>query len=228
MTREATDTDYVLARIHARHGMRADEVVWSRLAAFQDYRGYLQALSGTPLAPFVVNLQAAADIHMIERRMRAAWRDYVSEVAGWHDKALCHAIGQLADLPDLPARGYLARGEPAPGWLEAPDRSMAKMPPADGPVLDTWRTAFLQSLPDRGTRRAAEHVLDHLIAAGDGGVPPAPRLRTVGHRLFRRMDLPFARVLAHLACVAGDLLELRSALCVRIALGAVHPQGEPP
>ncbi|ARE40983.1 hypothetical protein RGUI_2842 [Rhodovulum sp. P5] len=221
MTQRSPASAYVLARIHARHGLRAGDADWARLAAHRDYHGYLKAVAGTPLAPFVANLPADADIHGVERHMRAVWSVYVADIAQWHGPDVRGALRRLIDLPALPARGYLARGEAQPGWLTAPETGDLDAASGDGSALTVWRTGVLRALPDRTVRQVAKEMLDELIAVGDGGVPHAGPLRAKAQRLFRRSRHPMGRVLAHLACVASDLLELRGELCVRLALGDV-------
>ncbi|NNF72715.1 MAG: hypothetical protein HKN02_11050 [Rhodobacteraceae bacterium] len=198
-----------------------DKRVWRQLAAYEDFRGYLQALNGTVLAGFAANLAVDADVHMVERHFRETWKGYVAEIGSWHGDAFSKAFRLLAELPDLPARSFLDRGEPHPVWLAGAAQTHEEPPLHAEATLDAWRAAFLSALPGKPERQEAAHVLDRLIASGRGEGPDAARLRETAERLFRRAKHPFGRVLAHLACVASDLMDMRGELCVRRVLDRV-------
>ena len=53
--------------------------------------------------------------HTIERILRAAWRDYVAELATWVTPSWQPAVLWVAYLPDLPALDSLFKGA-GPGW----------------------------------------------------------------------------------------------------------------
>lgn len=220
MTPGAANTPYVEARLHARQGARADERTWTRLSAYEDYRGYLQALQGTPLSGFATHLAVDADAHAVEAELRAVWRAYVAEIAAWHGPAFAEAFRLLAALPDLPARSYLARGEVAYRWMDTPPADDDDAAGPDAHTPKDWLALFLAALPDQKSRVAAAQAFERLVAA-DGRVPEPARLREAGERLFRRSRSPLGGVLAHLACIAGDLMQLRGELCVRLVLGGV-------
>lgn len=218
-----SDRHYVDARIHARHGDRADARVWARLAAHEDFRGYLQAVQSTPLGAVSAGLPADADVHAVERHMRDAWHTYVGEVASWHGTAYAPAFDLVADLPELPGRAHAARGDLPPGW--SPPDSEDGMPFV-APDFDTWRMAFLAALPRKSDRDAADRAIDLLDDAVELADPEPDRLGVAADRLFRRAEHPFARVLAHLAAVASDLMTLRGELCVRRVLDRIDVSGE--
>lgn len=219
MSANATDFDYVSARIHARHGARADARTWARLAPFRDYPSYLNAIRGTALEPFSDGLGPADGIHDVERRLRQTWSAYVEGIAGWHGRGFAPAFRLLGDLPRLPEAAYLSAGNPPQAWFAAAELD------TDIPTdFDAWRAGVLAALPGERFAAAGEASLEALLPA-DGSVPDAHALRTASERLFRKTMDPFVGVLAHLGAIAGDLMALRGELAVRLVFGSVPTEG---
>jgi hypothetical protein len=220
MSARGTDFDYVAARIHARHGARPDGRTWSRLAPYPDAASYLNAMRGTALEAVSRDLGAADGIHDVERALREVWTAYVDDIARWHGSAFQPAFRLIGDLPRLPERAYLDAGAPAMDWLSGPADFDADAPAAFG----TWRARLRAVLPGGKCATAADAALGAMLPA-DGALPEARSLRSASERLFRKTSDPFVAVLAHLGCVASDLMELRGELAVRLVFGAVPATG---
>lgn len=231
MTADSTDFSYVLARLHARHGARAKARDWSRLEPYRDFRGYLDAVRATPLAPHVAGLTSESGLHVVESHIRAAWWRGLDTIGAWHGAAFQPAFARLAAQALLPAwlhRARAARADGAPDWMPGwLDEAVSEAPaPGDSAAesahdrMPRWRDAFLASLPDSDLRPVVGEALDEIMPPGSG-FPDAWRLDAVGDRLFHRARAPFARVLGHLGCLAADLLRLRGELCLRLALPGI-------
>jgi len=109
---------YVQTRIQSRHGERLDEADWRSLEAARSAGQFLDLARNTSLAPWADRLSAEMEPHIIERRLRAAWRETVEEIATWLPERWQKPIRSLAILPELPVRDYIARGYAPPSWLE--------------------------------------------------------------------------------------------------------------
>lgn len=218
MAGRATNFPYVLARIHARQGARADRKFMLRLMPYRDFGGYLSALKQTPLAIFADGLSPGAGVHDVERHFRTVWRAYLQEIARWHGNEYSDAVDRLAAVVEIPVRRYLARGEPVQSWMPTEVDSTDELGPlscADAD-LPTCCDDLLTFLPDPALR---SHVLDactKIRVMGKGGFPPIEDLRVFFERWFRTAHHPFLIVLAHIGCVACDLIDLRGALCARL------------
>jgi hypothetical protein len=113
---------YAQARLQARHGARADEQLWRRLASVGDFTSYLQAARRSTLRPWVLGIQVTESSHSIELHLRQQFRRYVDEVAQWLPAHWGDSVRWVKRLPDLPALQYLMNGEVAPAWmLEDPE-----------------------------------------------------------------------------------------------------------
>jgi hypothetical protein len=108
---------YAQARLQARYGQRAAEPEWQRLLAVSDYRSFLEQARTTRLRPWVVNLSAASSSHEVERLLRAQLRARIAEVARWAPARWRAAVTSSASIIDLPALGFLERGETAYPWM---------------------------------------------------------------------------------------------------------------
>jgi hypothetical protein len=147
--------DYALARIHARHGQRLEDVDWRRLEANRDLGLYLAALRATSLADWVRSFDTGHDCHTFERMLRAQWRRYVETVATWHPVAVQAWLAWLAWLPGLSLMAQLARPEPAPAWMLA-DPAYGPLAPGtpDERAAMVGRTALAPIGPALVTRAA--------------------------------------------------------------------------
>lgn len=110
---------YLQARLQARHGDRPTPDEWRMAEASADLSHYLDALGRTTLKRWVGELHPEMAPEVIERLLRAAWRQDVDEVAGWSPGDWQAAVEWLRWLPDLPAIDHLLRGEQVPPWMRA-------------------------------------------------------------------------------------------------------------
>jgi hypothetical protein len=242
---------YAQARLQARHGARADESLWRRLATTDDFTSYLQAARRSKLRPWVLGIQPGESSHGIELHLRQQFRRYVDEVARWLPARWRDSIRWAKRLPDLPALQYLMNGEVAPAWmLDDPDLRvfasetitlrMEAMRNSDvNPLLAGWRRG--NALPEAwiehwqrlwpatepGLLSFAALLRRHirLLQAPDA-VSTADRRRQLQRglvRAFRRHSLEPAAACAHLALIALDLEKLRGELAWRL-LFAQRPQ----
>jgi hypothetical protein len=230
--------------MQARHGERMQDGDWRVLEAAQALDHFIERSRTTSLRRFTERLNASMSSHVIERSLRAAWRDYVAEVAAWGAPEWRPAILWAAHLPDLPAIDALLRGE-TPGWarqdpalaavLES-QRDGAKSPlaalrPGGGraPTLAArwyaqWRALWPK--PNAAEQRAltglAAAVKAHVERLGRAGPretsgPYRRQLAQAVTRMFRRHGGSPVAAFCHLALVALDLERLRGDL-VRRAL----------
>jgi hypothetical protein len=108
---------YMQARVQARHGMRPDARVWSRLQGIVDIGNYLHAAQQTTLAPWVSGLHSIQGSHDIEHVLRRQFRDYIDQVAHWLPARWAGTVRWITHLPDMPALLHLLSGEAAPAWM---------------------------------------------------------------------------------------------------------------
>ncbi len=108
---------YVQARLQSRHGERLQESEWHALEAARSVDHYIERSRGTSLRRFTERVNGRMTAHTIERSLRAAWRAYVAEVAGWVPREWQPAVLWTAHLADLPGLDALLRGE-TPGWTQ--------------------------------------------------------------------------------------------------------------
>jgi hypothetical protein len=199
------------------------------------------------LRRFTERLNAGMSSHAVERVLRAGWRDYVAEVAGWCLEDWRPVILWTAPLPDLPAIDALLRGE-APSWAQqdsllaafsdrdrgsalrtSPLAVLLPEPSREKTLAARWYAHWRELLPHRGDERRAliklaEDVKTHVERLDQVG----PQEASASHRhalaqaitrLFRRHGGTPIAVFCHLALVALDLERLRGGL-VRRALFA--------
>lgn len=106
---------YVQARLQARHGDRLDDAAWRMLEAARSFDQFLERSRRTSLRRFTDPLEGIMLSHTIERILRAAWRDYVAELATWATLSWQPAVLWVAYLPDLPVLDSLFK-DAGPGW----------------------------------------------------------------------------------------------------------------
>ncbi|MCF8476154.1 MAG: hypothetical protein K9G60_03935 [Pseudolabrys sp.] len=136
---------YVQARLQARHGARLTEGDWRMLEAAQTLDHFLDRARATPLGRFTDRLNAGMTSHAIERLLRAGWRLYVAEIAGWLGRDWQAAVLWTGLMPDLPALDALRKGE-TPAW-SAHDPLLA--PLAEGELqqrMASWENSSLAPL----------------------------------------------------------------------------------
>jgi len=234
---------YVQARLQARHGARLDEADWRALEATRSLDQFIERSRGTSLRRFTGRMTVGMSGHAIERALRAAWRDYVAELAGWSAPAWQPPILWTATLPDLPAIDALLRGE-RPSWAQQDARlasflqgerqsaaekfSLAPLLPGlkrAKSLVGRWYAHWRSLWPDDAAQRSAlTSLADAVKAHGarlDGAAPQdasAPYRRELARaitRVFRRQSGTPMAVFAHLALVALDLERLRGDLARR-------------
>lgn len=110
--------EYAHARLHARHGQRADEVTWRRIEVVREFAPLLTLARGTALQPWLVGITALSTAHQIEAGLRGQWRGLVSELVGWMPRPWQPALAWCAVLPDLAALQHLARGGEPAAWMD--------------------------------------------------------------------------------------------------------------
>ena len=214
------DGRYALAqvRLQARHGLRPIASDWAALEASGDLPTALGLLADWPATRWVRRLGRRPAPREVERAVRVAWLDEVSEIAAWlprRDRAL---VLWLRWLPWLPALQKLARGGRAPDWTrEDPllgpvvasdlDRrgaalergglapltgSIASGDDPAGAWLDHWRTLW----PCGGPLRRPLEALGRDVRVamdGIGALPPGSRSDPVIAGLHRSLEIRFRR-----------------------------------
>ena len=109
---------YVQARLQARHGGRLDDNDWRALEAARSVDQFLERSRSTALRRFADHLDATMSSHAMERMLRAAWRNYVAEIAAWVTPAWRPAVQWLEYVPDLPVIDAVLKGK-APAWARS-------------------------------------------------------------------------------------------------------------
>ena len=79
---ECGSLEYAQARMQARHGQRADDAAWQRLAGAREHTALLDAARSSPLRAWVVGITPHSSAHEIEAVLRGHWRAVVGEVTG--------------------------------------------------------------------------------------------------------------------------------------------------
>jgi hypothetical protein len=108
---------YVQPRLQARYGQLPDATDWRRLEAITALSHLLQTARTTGLRPWLFNIAAQGDSHMMEKSLRVQLRHHIDEVARWLPPPWRPALAWCAVLPDLPALQHLLDGAATPGWL---------------------------------------------------------------------------------------------------------------
>jgi len=228
---------YVQARLQARHGERLQEGGWRGIEAAQSLDHYIERARATSLRRFVDVVHASMSSHAIERALRAAWRDYVAELAGWLPAEWQPGVQWVAYVPDLPSIDALLKGD-VRDWMrqdtllstlaEGHANLVAPLARAEGGASPAARWyAHWQSLWPRGGKAdarllsgLADIVRAHVgqLATAGAQETSAPYRRELSRavaRLFRRHGATAVAVLCHLILVALDLERLRGGLVRR-------------
>lgn len=181
---------YAQGRLQARHSRRPQAADWRHVEATQDFDHLLELLRGMTPGRWTRALAPTAGIHEAEPALREAWRAHCEEIAGWYAPQWRPALNWLAWLPWLPLLESLARGQPAPPWLQK-DPVLSELATADparrlealtdsplgalapewiaGGQLDAgWRRAWRELWPEDASARERKLLtrLDAALAAG--------------------------------------------------------------
>jgi hypothetical protein len=135
---DAGSLDYALARLHARHGERADTAAWQRLAVAREFATLLDAARASPLQRWLGGITPHSDAHAIEAVLRERWRSRVAEVITWMPARWQGALAWCGLWPDLaPLQHLLRGGEPAAWMRDEPlwQQLASAQPAARGAVL---------------------------------------------------------------------------------------------
>lgn len=219
---------YVQARLQARHGERLDEAAWRLLEGARSTEQFLEQARGSFLARFVARLEARMSSHMVERILRAEWRDYVREVASWAPKEWRPAVrwtGAVASLPLL--AGVANPGGPV--WLteDAEIDSIAQVIGGDGPISERWLARWRRLWPKARIAECEELkslidlIEEHFATLEKADMHDSTRRhreKLAGGliRLFRRHPATPLALFCHLALEWLELERLRGAMVRRI------------
>ena len=237
---------YMQARLQARHGERADELVWRRLQGVGDLANYLQAARQTTLHPWVTGMHGNHGAHEIELMLRRHYRDYVDAVAHWLPARWTGTVMLIKRIPDLPALQHLMTGEATAPWmLEDPAlRPLASENPgmrldamqspdlawlAEGwqqehALFATWLTYWRSRWPRAprltdGLDYLARVMQEHIRLQLEEPVTSGNPRAALMQKLtaaFRRYSFQPAAACAHLGLIALDLEKLRADLVGRL------------
>jgi hypothetical protein len=243
--RARADWSYVQARLQARHGERLEEGDWRALEAARSLDHFLDRARMSSLRRFTERLDRQMSAHAIERGLRAEWRRYLAEVAGWVPSAWEAAVLWTKYVPELPLIDSLL-GKAAPDWagqdpilagfadgtprtkLPAHERAaIALLLPGNAGTLPErwlahWRTLWPHGRTVDRARldRLCAMVADHSGRLADAGPQDTSRpyrleLARACERMFRRHGAAPTAVFSHLTLVALDLERLRGGLVRR-------------
>lgn len=235
---------YVQARLQARHGERLQEAEWRAIEAARSVDQFLERARASPLRRFTERMEARMPSYAMERMLRATWRTYVAQVAGWVPQGWYQAVMWATVFPELPILDGLLRGE-TPEWIEQ-DPAFAGFAKADPRQRDiSWANSPLEALvassgrektiaarwyahwrslwPQVGNRALldlAATIKAHVERLDGAGLQEtsASYRRDLAFkltRMFRRHSGSPAVVFCHLALVALDLERLRGDLIRR-------------
>ena len=239
---EAGSLEYAHARLCARFGSRADELVWRRIEMIRELAALLDAARPSPLGSWVRGIVPQADAHTIERSLREHMRTRIRTIAGWMPPSWRPAIDWCAILVDLPMLQHVARGGPPPAWVRddstasdlqsaVPKGSLAALAPATADpdrMGALWRAEWRRRLPARGISPLlmdfAALVSAHALLFRDPRLADGWAERRVLHarltQMFRRATLDPAAAFIFLALSALDGERLRAEIVQR----AVFPR----
>ena len=231
---DAGSLEYAHARLSARFGNRPDEVAWRRIETIRDVGAMLDAARASPLAAWLARIGQDADVHAVERAMRAHLRERVAAVAAWMPPEWRASVEWCGVLVDLPLLQHRARGGAAPAWLDDKDPPRRKAVEAllaagnvdPGHLGSSWRDEWQRRLPNGqgGSALLVEFVRlidEHVHAWNDPRLVDGWALRRRLHarltRLFRRATLDPAAAFIFLALSALDFERLRGEILRRVA-----------
>lgn len=224
------------ARLWARWGRRPDASSWRRIEVTRDLDAVLVLAHAGPLGRWLDGLDGRADLHRVDRRLRAGWRACTDELAGWMPDEWRDAVRWCATLVDLPRWQHLARdpqgqdphedriaadAECLP-WLRQRSARLVLAQLALGRALRAdpdralagWLAAWHELLPaGRGATRLLDGLVpalrDHHARFGTAGLADAGPLRLqLQSRLLRLMRRHPVEPLCAFAYLALCALEL--------------------
>lgn len=109
--------DYGYARVAARLSTRPDEKLWRQLRSARSLQAAVDAVRGSPAAPYVAGVGLRGSIDDVELAFRQHLRARIREVTGWAPQAWRPALHWTETLVDLPAVQHLLGDEPLPRWV---------------------------------------------------------------------------------------------------------------
>ena len=228
---------YAQARIQAHHGQRPNAGHWQRLEAVAGYPLFLKQAREPPLSPWLQNIAAEPEVHLLEQHLRKSFSQYIAQVASWLPGPWQPAVLWLNRLHTLPARQYQLEGNPPhPGFSEQP------LPPLDGPWradtpldrawLDHWQDLWPSSPAPwtRGRDKLVRLLQEHRQRFSS--LETAETARKARETLTRQLEIGFrhhagqpAAVFIHLALTALMVERLRGGLVRRCLF---HPRDATP
>lgn len=173
MRPETGSLELAHARIAARWGDRPEEGLWRRIQITRPLAAVLDLARASALSGWIGSLDAATDLHRIDRQFRLHWRRRVDEVAGWMPACWQPALLWCASAADLPAWDRWAHGGPLPAWM-TDDAPLARMtePGAQPDTEPTRRFA-------KAVRREPAWLLRHWIASWRALLPRVAPARAI-------------------------------------------------
>jgi hypothetical protein len=221
---------YVQARLQARHGERLDEAAWRFLEGARSAEQFLERARASSLVRFVARLDAHMSSHVMERILRAEWRDYVRDVAGWAPKEWRPAArwtGTVAVLPLLPSVANPDR----PAWLaeDVEIDPIAQVIGGDGLAAQEWQARWRRLWPKARECEDLKSLIDlvgrhfAVLEKADGhDTSRRHRENLAGRltRLFRRHPATPLALFCHLALEWLELERLRGDIVRRILFQA--------
>src|SRR3974377_977288 len=109
--------EYAQARIQARFGARPGYADWQHLQGVAELGAFLEAAHRTSLSRWIAGLDEQTGRAWFEISLRARLREAIRETASWMPSRWHEPMLQVAQLVDLPALAYLARGGAAFSWM---------------------------------------------------------------------------------------------------------------
>lgn len=216
--------EYAQARMQGRHGARADEALWRRLAVHEGFEAYLAAARATSLVRWLGAIGVGADAHAIELELRRCWRTTVSDLARWMPPEWQAAVRWCAPLVDLPALAWIAAVGGAFPWMEQDAALIAaveRVPPRRAEWYAAWRRLWpVAAGPDADALERLKGVIEtHLLQFSRLAPEEAPAARrALGReavRNFRQQAFRPPSAFAYLLLVALELERLRAELVLR-------------
>jgi len=188
--------EYAQARIQARFGARPARADWQHLQGFAELGAFLEAANRTSLSRWIAGLDEQSGRSWMEISLRERLREAIRETAKWMPSRWRTPMAEVAQLVDLPALAYLARGGAPLSWMgedpvlraylkegtsgalamilrprEGEPASPAASPPRilpPGELLQAWSLVWKQSWPAR--RRAERESLERVARRVSGHV----------------------------------------------------------
>lgn len=210
--------------MQSRHGTRADEALWRRLAVHEGLEAYLAAARATPLERWLGGIVEGSDPHAIEFALRGCWRTTVGDLARWMPQEWQAAVRWCAPLADLPALAWVAALGGALPWMRQDAVLLAeigRVPSGRAAWHAAWRRLWPVAVgPDaealeRLTRAIEAHLLQFSRLPPDEAPAARRALEREAARSFRRQAFRPAAAFAYLLLVALELERLRAELVLR-------------